>query len=62
MVSDKNGEGCGERVKEKERERRALLSLLSWSVSFEILRLDTVRLWNEGFPPFLCATVWCSQF
>ena len=25
---DKNGEGCGERMKEKERERRALLSFV----------------------------------
>ena len=32
---DKNGEGCGERMKEKERERRALLSWLRWPVSFE---------------------------
>ena len=32
---DKNGEGCGERMKEKEREERALLSSLSWPVSFE---------------------------
>ena len=31
----KNGEGCGERMKEKERERRALLSWLSWTVCFE---------------------------
>ena len=32
---DTNGEGCGERMKEKERERRAVLSWLSWPVSCE---------------------------
>ena len=32
---DKNGEGCDERMKEKEREWRALWSWLSWPVSFE---------------------------
>ena len=31
----KDGEGCGERMKEKKRERRALLSWLSWAASFE---------------------------
>ena len=29
------GEGCGERMKEKERERRALLSFVGRPVSFE---------------------------
>ena len=49
---DKNGEGCGERMKEKERERRAPLSFVGWLVC----------LWSEGFPSRLCATVRCSWF
>ena len=56
---DKNGEGCGERKKEKERERRALWSCLSWPVSFESFDVRHGVLVERGFS-FLCATVWCS--
>ena len=45
-------------VKEKERERRAFLSCAGWPVSFEILVLDMLCLWNEGVPSFpLCHLV-----
>ena len=49
----KNGEGCCERMKEKEREWRALLS---WSVSFETFDVRHGVLVERGFS-FLCATV-----
>ena len=44
-------------MKEKERERRALLRYVGWPVSFEILMLDVVRLWKKRVP-FICATLW----
>ena len=51
-------------LKEKERERRALLSCAGWPVSFEFSVLDMVCLWNEGVPsfPFVppCG-VWSSE-
>ena len=37
-------------MKEKERERRALLSCVDWPSSFDILVFDMVCLWNEGVP------------
>ena len=40
-------------VKEKERERRALLRYVGWPVSFDIFVFDMVDLWNEGVPSFL---------
>ena len=47
-------------MREKERERRALLSFVGWSVSFEsFLVLDMVCLWSEVVPSFLFDTVWC---
>ena len=56
---DKNGEGSGERMKVKERQRRALSSWLSWPVSYESfdVRHDVIE--DRGFS-FLCANVWCS--
>ena len=46
------------REMKKERERRALLSHVGWPVSFEILMLDMVGLWNEGAPSIrLCHLV-----
>ena len=52
----KKEKGCGERMKEKERERRAPLSWLSWPVSFE--RFDVRHgVFVEGGFSFLCATV-----
>ena len=56
---DKNGEGCGERMKEKERERRAPLSWLSWPVSFGSFDVKHGVLVERGFS-FFCATVCCS--
>ena len=51
----KNGEGCGERMKEKERERRALWSWLSWPVSVESFDVRHGVLVERGFPSFsLC--------
>ena len=44
-------------MKEKERERRALLRYFGWAVSFEILMLEVERLWNKRVP-FFCATFW----
>ena len=62
MGCDKNGEGSGERM-EKERERRAPLGFMGWPVFFQkFLMSGMVCLWSEGFPYFLCATVWCSWF
>ena len=46
---DKNGEGCGERMKEKERERRALLSFVGWPVSFESFGVRHGVLVEQGF-------------
>ena len=47
-------------MKEKERERRALLSFVELSFLRKILMSGMVCLWSEGFPSFLCAIVWCS--
>ena len=38
--------------KERERVLRAFLSCAGWRVSFEILVLDMLFLWNEGVPSF----------
>ena len=38
-------------VKEKESVLRAFLSCAAWPVSFDILVLGTLCLWNEGVPP-----------
>ena len=46
---DRNGEGCGERMKEKERKRRALLSWLSWPVSFNSFDVRHRVLVERGF-------------
>ena len=55
---DKNGECCGERTKEKERERRALLSWLGWPVSFESFDVRQGVLVERGFSFFsLCHRV-----
>ena len=56
---DKNGEGSGERMKEKERQRRAPLSWLSWPVSYESFDVRHDGIEDRGFS-FLCANVWCS--
>ena len=45
----KNGEGCGERMKEEERERRALLSFVGWPVSFESFDVRHGVLAERGF-------------
>ena len=55
---DKNGEGCGER---KEGEGTRTASSIGQFLS-KVLLSDTVCFWSEGFPSFLCATMWCSQF
>ena len=49
-------------MKEKERARRALLSLLAGQFPSKVLMLGMVCLWSEGIASFLCATVWCSLF
>ena len=46
---DENGEGCGERMKEKERERRGLLSFVGWPVSFESFDVRRGVLVERGF-------------
>ena len=46
---DKNGERCGERMKEKERERRALLSFVGSPVSFESFGVRHGVLVERGF-------------
>ena len=46
---DKKGEGCGERMKEKERDRRALLSWLRRPVSFESFVVRHGVLLEGGF-------------
>ena len=46
---DKNEEGCGERMKEKERERRAPLIWLSWPVFFDSLDVRHGVLVERGF-------------
>ena len=56
--SVKNGEGCGERMKEEERERRAPSSLLGWPVSFESFEVRHGVLVERGFSFFsLCHRV-----
>ena len=57
---DTNGEGCGERMKEKERERRALLSFVGCPFSLESYGVRCGVLVERGFPSLLHATVWCS--
>ena len=47
----KRREGCGERVKENESERRALLSWLSWPVSFESFDVRHARVFLPFFVP-----------
>ena len=50
-------------MKEKERERQALLSWLSWPVSFESFDVKQGVLVERGFSSsFFCATMWCSWF
>ena len=52
------GEGCGERMKEKERARRALLSFVGWPVSFESFDVRRGVLVERGFSfPSLCHRV-----
>ena len=46
---DENGEGCGERMKEKERNVGLPVSFDSFGVLVE-----------RGVPSFPFATVWCS--
>ena len=47
-------------IREKERERRALLSCVGLSVSFEFrYSLNMVCLWNEGVPSFLLCHLVC---
>ena len=56
---DKNGEGCGEGIKEKERERMALLSRVGLSNSFGFCySMNIVAVLDEGFPS-LCLVVVC---
>ena len=45
----REGEGCGERRKEKEREQRAPLSFAGWPVSFESFDVRHGVLVERGF-------------